>query len=62
MNMLKGFVGGLIIAFILVLIGADDTVIQFVRGVLKTNLTTDTYYISFGLLGVLSVFIEKIMK
>jgi len=62
MNLLKGFVGGLIIAFILVLISTDDTVVQFVRDVLRTNLTTDTYYISFGLLGVLSVFVEKIMK
>jgi hypothetical protein len=52
--MLEGFVGGLIVAFILSLFCVDEMIIEVLQPFVKTvTLTGSHYYIMFGLIGLI---------
>lgn len=51
--MLGGFIGGLIVAWILSLFGIDNMVIKSVAEVFKVGISVSTYYIAFGVVGLI---------
>lgn len=58
--MLEGFIGGLIIAWILTLFGIDKMVIEVIQPFVKaTVITTSFYYIGFGVIGAIGGFFKK---
>lgn len=52
--MLGGFVGGLLVAWILSLFGVHHMVINSVKELLGATISVSTYYISFGIIGLVS--------
>ena len=51
--MLEGFVSGLIVAWVLSLFQVDNMVIRSVAEVFKIGISVSSYYIGFGLLGLI---------
>lgn len=51
--MLFGFIGGLIVAFILSLFSLDNMIIQMVSEVFNKSISSATYYAIFGIIGLI---------
>jgi hypothetical protein len=51
--MLGGFVGGLIVAWILSLFGVDSMIITSAKEMCNITMSISTYYISFALIGLI---------
>lgn len=52
--MLGGFIGGLIVAWILSLFGVDAMILEVVQPFVETvKLTNSHYYVAFGLIGLI---------
>jgi hypothetical protein len=51
--MLNGFIGGLLVAWILSWFGVDNMVIRSVAEIFKVGMSVSTYYISFGIIGLI---------
>lgn len=51
--MLIGFISGLIVAFILSLFSVDTMIIQVIQEIFSKDISTATYYIGFGLIGLI---------
>jgi hypothetical protein len=51
--MLGGFVGGLIVAWILSLFGVDSMIITSAKEICNITMSISTYYISFALIGLI---------
>jgi ABC-type uncharacterized transport system permease subunit len=52
--MLSGFVGGLITAWILTIFDIDDILIGFFKETFKKSISINTYYVAFGILGMIA--------
>lgn len=52
--MLGGFIGGLIVAWILNLFGVGSMIIEVVQPHVETVLTNNHYFVGMGLVGMLS--------
>ncbi|MDA3732369.1 hypothetical protein PBV87_12810 [Niameybacter massiliensis] len=51
--MLEGFIGGLIVAWLLSLFGVDHMVLEVCQTFTEVQLTTSFYYIGFALIGLI---------
>lgn len=52
--MLSGFIGGLFVAWFLRLFDVDNILIGFSKDVFKRTITLNTYYVMFGVLGIVA--------
>lgn len=57
--MLDGFVGGLIVAWILSLFNVDSMVLEVCQSFTDIQLTTSYYYIGFALIGLIGGAFKK---
>jgi hypothetical protein len=53
--MISRFIVGVIIAAILTLVGVDDMFIKACHEMLKADVTTTSYYLVFGIIGMLTL-------
>lgn len=57
--MLSGFIGGLFVAWILRIFDVDDILIGFTKEIFKLSISVNTYYILFGILGIIAGMYNK---
>ncbi|WP_154668796.1 hypothetical protein [Niameybacter massiliensis] len=57
--MLEGFIGGLIVAWLLSLFGVDHMVLEVCQTFTEVQLTTSFYYIGFALIGLIGGAFKK---
>lgn len=57
--MLGGFISGLIVAWILSLFGVDQMVITSLNEVFSVSISVSTYYMAFGLIGLIGGALSK---
>lgn len=60
--MILGFIGGLIIAWILTSFNIDKMILEVFQPFTQIELTTSFYYIGFGFLGLLCELVDIIFK
>ena len=58
--MLNGFISGLFTAWVLSWFGVDGMIITSLKEVFNINISVSTYYIGFGLIGLISGLLVEI--
>ena len=57
--MLRGFIDGIIIAYLLSLFDIDKKIINFSKEVLRLTVSESTYYVVSGLIGLIFAIFSK---
>lgn len=58
--MIRGFMGGLLIAYICrVLFGVDELIIAFVQQTFEFSMTVEQYFVGFGSVGLFEELIRR---